>query len=174
MVRFAALESTSESNGVIAELREFDWVIFTSANAVRFFLARCRDLGRRPLIGRLQIAAVGAATQAALEAEGLTAAFVPHQFSGIALADELAPQVTGKRVLLPRSDRAGEELPDALRTAGVVVTEVVAYRTAEPESIDGAILDALRRGEADAIAFFSPSAFRNFEHVVGVEAAQER
>jgi uroporphyrinogen III methyltransferase/synthase len=173
MVRFAALEDTSELDGLIAGLGAFDWVIFTSANAVRFFLARCRELGRRPLMGHLQIAVVGAATRAALKAEGLAAAFVPREFSGTALAADLAPQVAGKKVLLPRSDRAGEELPDALRTAGVVATVVVAYRTAEPESIDGAILDALRLGEADAITFFSPSAFRNFEHAVGVEGAQE-
>jgi uroporphyrinogen III methyltransferase/synthase len=173
MVRFAALDDTSELNSVIAGLGEFDWVIFTSANAVRFFLVRCRELGRWALLGRLQIAVVGSATRAALEAEGLAPAFVPREFSGTAVADEFGPQLTGKKVLLPRSDRAGEELPDALRAAGAAVAEVVAYRTAEPELIDDAIVDALRRGEADAITFFSPSAFRNFERAAGVDVARQ-
>jgi uroporphyrinogen III methyltransferase/synthase len=173
MVRFAALEDTSELDNAIAGLGEFDWIIFTSANAVRFFLGRCRELGRWALLGRLQIAVVGAVTRESLEAEGLAAAFLPREFSGASLAAEVAPKITGKRVLLPRSDRANEALPEALRTAGVVVRDVVTYRTAEPESIDGGIINALRRGEADVITFFSPSAFQNFGHAVGTESARE-
>jgi uroporphyrinogen III methyltransferase/synthase len=160
-------------DSLISKLSEFDWIIFTSANAVRFFLLRCRGLGRLALLGRLRIAVVGAATQAALEAEGLAAAFVPREFSGTALANELAPILAGTKVLLPRSDRADDALPEALRGAGAVVRDVVTYRTAEPESTDAAIVDALRRGEADAIMFFSPSAFRNFEHAMGVEGVRE-
>ena len=172
-VRFAALEDTAGLDDAIAGLNEVDWIVFTSANTVRFFLGRCRELGRLASVARLPIAVVGAATRAALDAEGLAAAFVPHEFSGAGLAAELAPKLAGKRVFLPRSDRAGEELPDALRDAGVVVTEVVAYRTAGPESIDAAIVNALRSGEADAITFFSPSAFHNFERAMGNDVARE-
>ena len=69
------------------------------------------------MLERLQIAVVGTATRVALEAEGLTAAFVPREFSGTALASELAPKAAGKKVLLPRSDRADEALPRLSRTA---------------------------------------------------------
>ncbi len=64
-------------------------------------------------------------------------------------------------LLLPRSDRADDRLPNALRQAGARVTEVVAYRTAAPEKVDAAVLGQLRRGEVDAIVFASPSAFHN-------------
>jgi uroporphyrinogen III methyltransferase/synthase len=105
---------------------------------------------------------VGPATRGALEAAGLRAAFVPTTFHGVALARELAPQLLGQRVLLPRSDRAAAELPAALREAGAIVTEVVAYRTVAPESLDASFLYGICHGEVDAVIFFSPSAVEQF------------
>ena len=136
--------------------------MLTSANAVQFFLARCRKLDRWPRGGKPRIAAVGPATRAALEAAGLRAAFMPQAFNGAALAAELAPHLPGQRVLLPRSDRAAAELPAALRGAGADVTEVVAYRTAAPESLDALAGGMICHGEVDAVIFFSPSAVEQF------------
>ncbi len=170
LVRFLEPEDTSELDAAIRSLHKFDWIIFTSVNAVTFFLARCRTLGCWPSGGIQSIAAVGSATQSALEKEGLKASVVPAEFSGAGLAAELSGAVAGKKVLLPRSDRAGEELPGSLRSAGANVTEVVAYRTAGPEAVDGNLIAAIRRGEADAVTFFSPSAFREFEKLIGSDA----
>ena len=70
--------------------------------------------------------------------------------------------LAGKRVLLPRSDRVDDRLPDALREAGAQVSEVVAYRTLRRRSRSiRKFWNALRRGEVDAIVFASPSAFHN-------------
>jgi uroporphyrinogen III methyltransferase/synthase len=153
----------------IRALAAFDWLLFTSANAVRFFLARCRALGCWPQ-EPLRVAVVGPATQDALEAEGLQAAIAPREFRAQALAAEIAAEVAGRRILVPRSDQAGEELPDLLRAAGAIVTDVVAYANARPEEISGPAFEALLRGEADAITFFSPSAFRHFSSLLGSKA----
>ena len=53
------------------------------------------------------------------------------------------------------------------------MTEVVVYRTAETESLDAGVLEAIRRGEADAVTFFSPSAFEHFARVLGSTAVRE-
>jgi uroporphyrinogen III methyltransferase / synthase len=172
MVRFVEPKETGELDGAIRSLAEFDWLVFTSANAVRFFLGRCREVRVWPLPAGLRMAVVGPATRAALETEGLRAALVPREFRGDALAAELGNEVDGRRVLLPRSDRAGDELPRVLRVAGATVTEVVAYRTAEPESLDATVLELLRRGDADALTFFSPSSFRHFAEAFGGDAAR--
>jgi uroporphyrinogen III methyltransferase/synthase len=137
---------------------------------VTFFLARCRALGCWPAVEHTEIAAVGSATRLTLEKEGLQASLVPTEFSGAALAAELSGTIAGKRVLLPRSDRAGEELPSLLRRAGADVTEVIAYRTAGPDSSDYLALEAIRGGQADAVTFFSPSAFREFQNLMGLDA----
>ena len=170
LVRFLEPEDTSELDRAIHLLERFDWLIFTSANAVTFFLKRCRACACQPTGGHLEIAAVGSATRLALEKEGLRASFVPKEFSGAGLAAELSSAIAGKSVLLPRSDRAGQELPSLLGNAGAHVTEVVAYRTAGPETWDGSLIEALRDGQADAVAFFSPSAFREFQNLMGSDA----
>jgi uroporphyrinogen-III synthase len=99
----------------------------------------------------------------------LHASIVPREFSGAGLAVELRGVLAKKNVLLPRSDRAGEELPALLRKAGANVTEVVAYRTAGPESFDRGLIEAIRAGQADAVTFFSPSAFREFQNLMGAD-----
>jgi uroporphyrinogen III methyltransferase/synthase len=169
MVRFTGPAQTAEMDGAIAALEEFDWLLLTSANAVRFFLARCRQIERWPP-PTLRLAVVGPATRDALESEGLQAAVAPRQFRGEALAAELGSEVAGRRVLLPRSDQAGDELPRLLRAAGAFVTEVVAYSTEPPGSLDSATLEVLRRGDVDAVTFFSPSAFRHFAELFGRDA----
>jgi uroporphyrinogen-III synthase len=167
LVRFLEPENTADVDRAIRSLEQFDWLIFTSANAVTFFLGRCRALRCWPSSETGTIAAVGSATRLALEKQGLRASLVPAEFSGAGLAAELSGAIAGKNVLLPRSDRAGEELPSLLRKAGAKVTEVVAYRTAGPESLDYRALESVRGGQVDAMTFFSPSAFREFQKVAG-------
>jgi uroporphyrinogen-III synthase len=86
---------------------------------------------------------------------------VSTKHQGAALAEEFAAELTRKRILLPRSNLASTELPDALRRLGANVTEVIAYRTfaAEPESEGHSQFFS---GHVEAILFFSPSAVRNF------------
>ena len=170
LVRFVEPEETAELDAAIRSLASFDWLMFTSANAVNFFLARCRALECWPSAERLQIAAVGSATRAALEKEKLRAVLVPREFSGAGLAAEVSGTVKGKAVLLPRSDRAMDELPLRLRNAGAKVMDVVAYRTAGAESFDPGAIASIRAGNVDAVTFFSPSAFREFQNLMGAEA----
>jgi uroporphyrinogen III methyltransferase/synthase len=167
LVRFLEPENTLELDRAIRSLREFDWLIFTSANAVKFFLARCRTLGCWPASVHTKVAAVGSTTRLVSEKEGLQASLVPAEFSGAGLAAELSAGIVGKNVLLPRSDRASDHLPLMFRRAGANVTEVLAYRTAGPGSFDHDLVEAIRRGQADAVTFFSPSAFREFQKLMG-------
>jgi uroporphyrinogen III methyltransferase/synthase len=74
---------------------------------------------------------------------------------------ELGGSLSGRKVLLPRSDRGDRGLSDALREAGALVTEVVAYSTPAPEPLDPEIVERIRRADVDVITFTSPSAFCN-------------
>ena len=170
LVHFVEPENTAELDRAIRALDTFDWLIFTSANTVTFFLGRCRALGSWPAAAVAKIAAVGSATELALKKEGVRASLVPREFSGAGLAAELRGLVAKKNVLLPRSDRASEELPSLLRKAGANVTEVIAYRTVGPQSFDHGLIEAIRAGQVDAVTFFSPSAFREFQNLLGAEA----
>lgn len=155
----------------IRNLAQFGWLIFTSQNAVAFFGRRCNELGVSPktISGRTRIAAVGPVTAKAAGTAGFTVQFVSPEAHGEGLAAGLRAEMKGKRVLLPRSDRARPELPAALRDAGAEVVEVTAYRTAACEEAQAETLERVLRGEVDVITFASPSAFERLAELCGIE-----
>jgi uroporphyrinogen-III synthase len=167
-VSFSEPANTAELDRAIRSLAEFDWILFTSANAARFFAARCRKLGVEPSQGgRCRCAAVGPATAGAVAAEGFSVDHVAQEFTGAALARELSAVLAGRKILLPRSERARRDLPEALNAAGAEVTEVVAYHTGGVGAIDPEVMRAVRDAEVDVISFFSPSAIENMRGDLG-------
>jgi uroporphyrinogen-III synthase len=163
-VGFAPAENNEALDAALHALDAFDLVLLTSQNAVRFMVARWHALGMGAELGASRkqfIAAVGAATAEAAINEGMLVDHVAKNSTGESLVEELRTSLAGRHVLMPRSDRADKRLPKTLEAAGARVTEVVAYRTLAPESLDPAILESIRRAEVDAIVFASPSSFHN-------------
>ena len=170
-IRPAPLDDYSELDAALADLSRFDWIAFTSANAVRFVFDRLNAAGADArALHPVLAAAIGRATAAALSARGVSADFIPDRASSDGLADGMARLgVSGARVLLPRSDLADGRLPARLRRAGAVVCEAVAYRTEAPESSSAALDDALDAG-IDAAIFASASAAINLLALIDGDA----
>ena len=162
-VSFAPPEDSTELDAAMKNKKDFDWILFTSQNAVRFMFLRACELSHVQPVQALRpkVAAVGWVTAQAAKNLDLRVDYVAQTQTGEALAAELRDQLVGQRVLLPRSDRVDDRLPDALREAGAQVKEVVAYRTLRPASLDPDILSAVRKAEVAAIVFASPSAYHN-------------
>jgi uroporphyrinogen-III synthase len=142
----------------------FDWLLFTSQNAVRYFCIRCRETGvpvEGLALSHLRVGSVGSATAQAATEERILVDYVAEEPTGESLAYGLRAELGGRMVLLPRSDRDDDRLAKALRDAGAIVTEAVAYRTIPPAEFDPHVLGRVRRAEVDAIIFASPSAFYN-------------
>jgi uroporphyrinogen III methyltransferase/synthase len=171
LLEFVPVEETSSLDDAIRMLVQFDWLIFTSQNAVTFFARRCNDFGipLKSISDRTKVAAVGPVTANAAGMAGFTVHFVSAEAHGAGLAAGLGMEMKGKRVLLPRSDRARPDLPAALRDAGAEVVEVIAYRTAAPEKTQTATLERVLRGEVDVITCASPSAFDRLAELIGIE-----
>ena len=112
---------------------------------------------------------MGPATATAAATEGFTIDYVAKEFLGSALAREMSAALSGKRILLPRSERAGRGLPDSLAAAGANVTEVVAYHTGGLGAVEPGVLDAVRAGNVNVVSFFSPSAVENLRGELGEE-----
>jgi uroporphyrinogen III methyltransferase/synthase len=175
-VSFAPPSDWQPVDSALRAIGEFDWILLTSQNAVRFLAQRLRELKLDPKIVETQkpsIAAIGSATAQAAAESGFRVDYTAQERSGEGLARELQASLKNSRVLLPRSDRADDRLPNLLRGVGAHVTEVVAYRTAVPESLDAAIVDRVQRGEVDAIVFASPSAYHNLSDVMGAKRLVE-
>jgi len=171
LVEFGEPEDFRPLDAAIAQLDQFDWIIFTSGQAVRAVVARSKDLGAslNPARSKLQIAAVGPVSAEAVRQSGLPVEYVARTHSGVGLANELGERLRDRSVLLPRSDRANPDLPASLKTHRAEVTEVVAYRTLQPGEVNRQKLSSISEGEADAILFFSPSAIQNFAELAGAE-----
>ena len=157
---------------------EFDWIVFTSPNAVESFMNALLDaeLDVRALKGPL-LCAVGTGTRERLALYGIKVDLVPDEFHAEALVSALIRRgiVRGTRVLLPQADIARDVVANGLRSAGAVVTEVIAYRTILDESSrDDESLDIYRMlldGRIDVVTFTSASAVRNFVRIFGEDQA---
>jgi uroporphyrinogen-III synthase len=168
LVSFAAPEDYAPLDAALLQWSRFDWVMFTSAYAVQAVMGRAARLGRKLTNSEPpHIAVVGPATREKVEKVGFRVEHMAQTHIGTALGQELRDRLGGKRVLLPRSDRANPDLPSALQNLGAQVTEVIAYRTLRPTHADKEKLARVSRGEADAILFFSPSAVQNFVELSG-------
>jgi uroporphyrinogen III methyltransferase/synthase len=156
----------------IAELGSYDWLIFTSANGVRYFVERL-DQSRQDLRAlRARICAIGEATRSAIETLHLKVDLMGEEFVAESLVEAFRSiDLTGKRVLLPRAAIARDVLPHELRARGACVDVVEAYRTILPESAGkqaAEIFGGARK--PDWITFTSSSTVQNFVRVAGKDA----
>ena len=140
----------------IALLDEYDWLLFTSANAVAVFAERLED-GAVPL--SCGIASIGAATSKALRDAGFPVKLQAQTAVAESLAKALLPHARDARMLLVRSETGRDVLIDQLTAAGAEVTLAPAYRTVIPPEAVGRLRRELPT--VDAITFTSSSAVSN-------------
>jgi uroporphyrinogen III methyltransferase/synthase len=176
MIRIVPPEDRAPLLRAASSVNTFDWVVFTSANAVDALMQAVVETGGdvRSLKGPL-LCAVGSATAEQLARYGIKVDLVPSEYRAEALAGALAAQgsLDEVRVLLPRADIGREVVAESLRAGGALVTEVVAYRNVLDEVTDGGpdIYRMLLDRELDVVTFTSASAVRNFAKIYGTEQA---
>ena len=151
----------------------FEWVIFTSINAVRAIRERFAEIGldARSLSG-IRIAAIGEDTVSALVDMGVRPDLVPDGDQTTAALLDVWPEFDFisdpiNRIFLPRADLATETLVAGLTTLGWEVEDVTAYRTvrAAPPHVD--TREAIKSGGFDAVVFTSSSTVRNLVGIAG-------
>jgi uroporphyrinogen III methyltransferase/synthase len=152
-IEIAEPESYERLDEAIDHLYGYDWLIFTSANAIEFFLRRLHARGVK-VADKLRDAHVHVdVVPSQSTAEGVFAAL--SQFVGA------SEQLHGLNILLPRAAVGRDYLPKALEDAGARVDVVTTYRTVVPENLDRGRLSAMLAGGADCIAFTSSSTVKN-------------
>lgn len=152
----------------IQGIEKYHWIVFTSVNGVRHFLARMQHLERDVLaLKRTIIAAIGPQTARGLESVGLRVHLVPKEYRAEAILKEMRPEeMRGKRVLLPRAAQAREILPKTLRDWGAQVDVVQAYRTVAAKSDAPRVRSLLAARKVDMITFTSSSTVAHFARLV--------
>jgi len=152
---------------VIAELNQlnaYDWIIFTSRYAVKYFFDTLKEQGKdtRSLC-RLKIASIGASTTKALNARGIFPDLEPAEDSSYGMLESFG-KLTGEkgRILIPRSEKALAIIPDGLIAQGWEVKSLIAYRNQMPEN-----LKPLDLTQFAGVIFASPSCVDNFIKLYG-------
>jgi uroporphyrinogen-III synthase len=177
----------------LKNLASYDWLILTSVNGVEALWDRMQKLnvlmgntrdgrefaraarsaksiaalatkGNRP-----RIAAIGPATQNAIEQRGVQVDVVPKEYVAESVVKSLKNKVKGKRVLLVRAKVARDVIPRDLRRVGAQVDVVEAYETVVPRS-SRAQLRAVLKSPAKrphVVTFTSSSTVRNFVELLG-------
>jgi uroporphyrinogen III methyltransferase/synthase len=153
----------------------YDWVAFTSQNAVERTLELLSRLGREArALASLKVAAVGPATADALRRHGIEPTLVAKDSQGEGLAREMLHVLGGaKRVLLPRAQVAREALPESLRAAGCTVDVVAVYATRPAPGLAASLgpLFGDERPGLDAALFTSGSTLTHVCDALGATAA---
>jgi uroporphyrinogen III methyltransferase/synthase len=153
----------------IAALPSYDWLIFTSANGVRFFMERLDASPTDLRTLRAKICAIGPATRSAVESLHLKVDLMGKEYVAEGLLEAFrSSDLNGKRVLLPRAAVARDLVPNELARRGAHMDVVEAYRTVAPEDTCSRIREIFggpRR--PDCITFTSSSTVKNFVAAAG-------
>ncbi len=150
---------------ILPKLNEYNWIIFTSANGVRFF---CEELEKRkiPFPEKPRVAVIGPGTLREAQRRGITVSLVPERFIAEGILEALQ-DVKGKKILIPRAKVARNVLPDTLKKRGAQVDVLPVYETYLPQ-IDREKIKELEG--AHIITFTSPSTVENFVKILKDDA----
>ncbi|MGB0647139.1 MAG: uroporphyrinogen-III synthase [Bradymonadia bacterium] len=142
----------------------YQWLIFTSVNAVTFFFKGLAKAGHtKTVLNNLKIACVGPTTEACLKAHGCQASLVPSNFTSEGLLEAFSKiPIQQVKILLPRAQIARESLPVGLRTMGAELDVVTIY---EKELVDTApdTWNNLNVLKMDGVLFCASSAVQAME-----------
>lgn len=181
-------ETYDELDAAIERIASYTWIIFTSANGVKYFLKRFFERGHdiRDLKG-IRLCAIGSKTASEVMKAGMKLDLVPEEFRAEGLIEALARMrgrpaggsklpnfgtsvLKGMKFLLPRAETAREIFPEKVRELGGEIDVPVAYRAVKPELHGRRLKRFLKEGRVTIATFTSAATFRNFVEIIGEEA----
>ena len=175
-IRIEAPSDWGPVDEALARLEQFDWLVFSSSNGVRYFLERLKSTGGDLRALRdLRLAAIGPGTAEELARYHLRADLVPEEFRAESLAESLEPAAArGERFLLARASRGREVLAERLAAAGGRVDQVVVYSSIDVKKPDAEIFERLSNGGIDWVTVTSSAIARSLVSMFGNALRQSR
>ena len=141
------LEDYSHADAILKLLGTFDWIVFTSANAIRFFFQRLYTIGSDArALSTVKVAVIGKISAKKLNEFGIIADMCPDTESSAGLLEKFGTiDIKDKKVLLPQSEIALRELPNGLVDMGAVVETIPMYKTIEldPGEVDFSYINGI-------------------------------
>lgn len=160
----------TEIDKAICSIKYFDFIIFTSANAVKSFYSRFSNIKLMVDFADVPVICVGGKTKIVCEQLGINVKFIPDDFSSEGIINKFKNILTGRKVLYPRSSIGRKEIIIQLKLLGTEITAVDIYRTAAPtDSEIDQVRSLLKKTVVDIFIFTSPSTFENFLILLNIE-----
>ncbi len=158
-------------DGYVDQLPSYDWIIFTSANGVKFFWQRLKERKKDPSLPPfLKVCAIGPATAKELKDKKVRVEYIPEEYVAEAILKGFAKKsVHGMRILLARAKVARDVLPKGLRQMGAKVDVVEVYRTIKPRGGARKLRRLFSDGRIDLITFTSSSTVNHFADLLKKE-----
>lgn len=151
-----------------AQANNYDWIIFTSANAIRAFAA---ELPHPARMCKAAVATVGAATRKAAEEQGFTVRITPEKYVSEFLVEAFhAEELKRRRILIPSTAAARDVVATELRKRGAHVTVVEAYRNVLPPEARHRAVAVFQEPYPEWVIFASSSAVDNLVRLVRADA----
>ena len=157
-------ESWRKFDEIVMLPDKIDFIIFTSAHAVKMFNMRCNELNIKLNFNKTKVVSVGTKTSSVCGKDNIPVHIIPKKFSAEGVVEVLSKyNLKNKVVFIPRSAIGREELPRGLKDLGAIIKSVPVYNVSLPtkENIKPYI-EELTKSQPDLFIFTSPSTFENF------------
>jgi uroporphyrinogen-III synthase len=162
--------SWNEFDKIVRGRTKVDFIIFTSAHAVKMFVKRCYDLNLVLNFEGLKVTAIGNKTSAVCSRFNIPVHIIPKKFSSEGLVEELSGYALKDKVIfIPRSEIGREKLPEDLEKLGAVIKAAPVYNVSiPPEDKIEKYIEVLNNSKPDLFIFTSPSTFENFLEILKI------
>ena len=165
VIAIAPPEDEQPLRRAAAHANDYDWIIFTSTNAISAFV------GKLPFAAgecQARIATIGSATRRAAEKAGFRVNLTPESYVSESLAEAFGNE-RKSRILIPSAAVTRDVLARELRERGASVDVVEAYRNVLPEAAREGAADVFCEPYPEWVTFASPSAVVSLVTLIGIE-----
>jgi uroporphyrinogen-III synthase len=159
LIKIDAVEETKEMRTKMKDIASYQWVVFTSKNAVTYFFDLLQLITKKHTLPKqMKVAAIGSKTKKVLETLGIHVHFVPSSFEGDVFAQELVEHIRkGQRVLFPKGNLARNSITEAMQKHHLNVTDLIVYETKHNNDSREELRAVLSAQQIDVLTFSSPS-----------------
>lgn len=165
------LRTTEDQRTMLAQLNTFDWIVFTSANGVKFFYETLDNYHvSKAEVNQIKKAVVGKKTQQFLEQYDESVDFVPNVFDAEHFSQTFVAEKQPTNVLLVKGNLSRKVIDHALSQSNISFKTMTVYNTVINREVKAQTLDVVKR-PVDAWVFTSPSSIQAFEEFVDLQEA---
>ncbi|WLD92264.1 uroporphyrinogen-III synthase [Alkalihalobacillus sp. AL-G] len=168
LITFRLPADLSSIEHLMKQLDQYKWIVFTSQNAVRFFLkmAERLQLNEKDLKNH-KLAAIGEKTESLLNEHGLDVHFSPTEYVAEQFVEEFGCVLQDdERVLFPHGSLARDTIASGMEGRNKQIDSFVAYETVPDTTRKQKLIKLVKQGEVDIVTFTSSSTVHLFfEHI---------